>query len=180
MHSDLLESVEVDRLSGIPLASFDCGRDDQNHFFREQSWTDQVERLSTTYTFQVHGVTAAFATICMDALPLSRRERGPAIRYHHVSALKLAQLGVDRTFQGEGIGRAAVSFVLELAYDIGENVGCRYVTLDAQPELEEWYAARGFVKNRLAHEQRVADAIRHQRDPAAIAVSMRFDLRPTV
>ena len=170
---------EVERLSGIPSGTFDCGRIDQNRFFREHSWTDQTERLSTTYTFQVHGITAAFATICMDALPLSRRERGSSIRYHHVSSLKLAQLGVDRSFQSEGMGRSIVSFIIELAFDIGEVVGCRYVTVDAQPDLEEWYKARGFVRNHLAQEQRVNDALAHRRDPAAVPISMRYDLRKT-
>jgi len=49
-------------------------------------------------------MVAGFLTVCMDALPLSRGERGPHIRYRHVSSIKLAQLGIDRRFQGMGSG----------------------------------------------------------------------------
>jgi GNAT superfamily N-acetyltransferase len=99
------------------------------------------------------------------------------IRYRHVSALKLAQLGIDLRFQGLGVGTEAVAFVLRLASRVGEAVGCRYVTLDAQRDLEAWYARRGFVRNELQQQERREDAARNQRDPERIAVSMRYDLR---
>ncbi|HET7459993.1 MAG TPA: hypothetical protein VFJ82_02050 [Longimicrobium sp.] len=90
------------KLDRPALMPFDCGRADQNEFLREWAWRDQLARLSTTYLVDVDGTTAGFVTVCMDALPLSRRERGPNIRYKYVSSLKLAQLGIDRRFQGWG------------------------------------------------------------------------------
>lgn len=173
----MLESVEVNRLEGMPPRPFDCGRPTQNAFFRERAWGDQQERLSTTYTFQIHGITAAFATICMDSIPLSRAERSRTIQYSWVSALKLAQLGVDQRFQGAGLGRWAVGYVVDFANELGGHIGCRYVTLDAQAELEAWYAGQGFVRNQLQQERRILDAVTHRRDPERIAVSMRYDLR---
>lgn len=173
----MLEAVEVSRLEGLPSRTFDCGRPMQNTFFRERSWHDQEERLSTTYTFEVHGIIAAFATVCMDSIPLSRSERGRTIPYSWISALKLVQLGVDHRFQSAGLGRWAVAYVVDFANELGVHVGCRYVTLDAQPELETWYADQGFVHNRLRQEQRISEALAHDRDPGRIPVSMRYDLR---
>lgn len=174
----MLGHLSIERLEDAPPASFNCGREEQDLFFHEHSWTDQAERLSVTYVVQVHGMVAAYATVCADALPLSRRERGPLIRYRTVSAMKLAQLGVDHRFQGMGLGAHAVAFVLKLAREIGERAGCRYVTLDAQPALEPWYRALGFVRNEFHQEQRISDARRHRREEESVAVSMRFDLRP--
>jgi GNAT superfamily N-acetyltransferase len=171
-----MDAFEVERLEGPPPSTFDCGREEQNRHLHDQAWHNQQKRLSTTSLLMVHGIAAAFVTVCMDALPLSRQERGTAIPYRWVSSLKLAQLGVDRRFQGVGLGRWAVSMVVELAYEIGESVGCRYVTLDAQPDLEAWYAAQGFVRNELHQQQRKDDAALHHRDPERIPVSMRFDL----
>lgn len=168
---------DIHRLSDPPPATFDCRREEQNRFFHEGSWSDQLERLSTTYVVRKHGLVAAYATVCTDALPLSRRERGPLIRYRTVSAIKLAQLGVDHRFQGMGIGSHAVGFVLTLARQIGDRVGCRYVTLDAQPDLHGWYEELGFVRNELNQEQRIQDAVTHRRDPASVPISMRYDLR---
>ena len=165
------------KLDENPVFGFDCGRSEQNDFFYQRAWSDQQDSLSTTYLYYVHGMVAAYATIVMDSLPVSRSERG-GIPYRHVSSLKLAQLGVNRPFQGVGIGQAVVSAVYAIARQVGERVACRYVTLDAQPDLVAWYEAQGFVRNRLRQQERIDDAIRHRRDPAVIPVSMRFDLRP--
>lgn len=136
-----MSTLDIERLEGPAPSVFDCGRTEQNRHLHDQAWQNQQQRLSTTSLILADGVPAAFVTVCMDALPLSRRERGASIAYRSVSALKLAQLGVDQRFQGKGLGRWAVSAVIQFAYEISELVGCRYVTLDAQPELETWYTA---------------------------------------
>lgn len=138
-------NLKVTRLEGRPPTRFDCGRDDQNEFLHEHALHDQEESVSTTYLFSLEGLPAAYATVCMDALPLGREERDPPIRFGIVGAVKLAQLGVHRPFQGRGIGARAVAFVGQLARGVGERIACRYVTLDAQPDLLEWYSRLGFI-----------------------------------
>jgi hypothetical protein len=83
--------IEMEKLEGPAPLSLDCGREEQNSDLHEHAWRDQTERLSTTYLFRVHGIAAAFATVCMDALPLSRRERDVAVRYHIILAYSPAQ-----------------------------------------------------------------------------------------
>jgi ribosomal protein S18 acetylase RimI-like enzyme len=94
--------------------------------------------------------------------------------------MKLAQLGVHRAFQGMGLGRTVVADVVEFARDEASRVGCRYVTLDAQPDLVGWYESLGFERNILRQDQRMQTALAHRRDPASIPVSMRFDLRKPI
>src|SRR5437763_613129 len=137
------------RLDGSPPSAFDCGRDEQNEHLHSRAWEDQQQRLSTTYLLDRSGLSAGYVTVCMDSLPLARSEREPAIPYQHVSALKLAQLGIDLRFQGMGIGTQAVAFVVRLASRVGDQVGCRYVTLDAQPDLAAWDSRQGFIPNPL-------------------------------
>ena len=79
--------------------------------------------------------------------------------------------------QGHGLGRDTVSFAIDLARWMGQQAACRYVILDAQPDLEEWYGRIGFTRNELQQERRILDALSHRRDPNRIAVSMRYDLR---
>jgi GNAT superfamily N-acetyltransferase len=173
---DSTPDVMYRKLEEYPPLGFDCGRPQQNAFLYDRAWLDQKESLSTTYLFYVEGVLAAYATLFMDSLPLSRRERGP-IPYRNVSAVKLGQLGVDRRFQGRGIGRYAVDFSIHLALDVAERVACRYLTLDAESDLVGWYDRFGFSLNQLRQKERMEDAIRHDRDHHAIPVSMRLDLR---
>jgi GNAT superfamily N-acetyltransferase len=171
------DDLKVLKLAGPPFRSFDCGREEQNEFLHRHAWHDQQESVSTTYLFSVDGLPAAYASVCMDALPLARAERSPLIRFANIGAVKLAQLGVHRPFQGQGVGARAIGFVVHLARRASKRIACRYLTLDAQPDLVEWYGRLGFVPNQRRQEERMREAVRHGRDPSVIAVSMRYDLR---
>jgi GNAT superfamily N-acetyltransferase len=170
------DDIRHRKLAGAPSAGFDCGRVEQNEFLYRRAWLDQQESVSTTYLFFVGRRWAAYATFLMDSIPLSRKERGK-IPYRTVGAVKLGQLGVDQRFQGGGLGTEIVVFGMSLAKSVGRRLACRYLTLDAQPDLVGWYEARGFVRNHLRQAERLEDALRHGRDPAHTPVSMRFDLR---
>ena len=171
-----LDPVVVHRLAGEPPPDFDCGRATQNQFLYEFAAQDQYEWLSCTYLHFLQGICVAYATVCMDSLPLGTREKPRSIRYRYVSALKLAQLGVDQRFQGLGLGREVIADVVALAREAAVRVGCRYVSLDAHPDLVGWYEGHGFVVNKLHQKERIAAAA-GKSDPAHLAVSMRFDLR---
>jgi GNAT superfamily N-acetyltransferase len=163
------------KLSSEPPSGFDCRREDQNEFLYESAWPDQRQRVSTTYLYVAGGALVAYTVVCMDAVVLGTREKPAALRYRNIGALKLAQLGVHHAFQGRGVGAVAVGDVIALALELSQQVGCRYVTLDAQPDLVEWYEAIGFKINKVMQKQRVAAAT--TRNPEEIPVSMRLDLR---
>lgn len=170
-----MNDLVVRRLDGVPPMEFDCEREAQNRFFHEWAWFDQRQRLTTTYVYYAAGIPVAYMAVCMDALVLGTREKPDVLRYKHIAALKLAQLGVDKAFQRRGIGITVVGDVITLALDEAQRVGCRYVTLDAQPDLVGWYEGQGFEINRVIQNQRIAAAA--GRRPDEIPVSMRFDLR---
>lgn len=67
--------------------------------------------------------------------------------------------------------------MIALARKTAKEIGCRYVTLDSQPDLVAWYEFHGFRTNYLRQAERILDALMHGREPERIAVSMRFDLR---
>ena len=163
------------RLEGIPPEGFDCRREAQNSFLYEWAWADQRQRLTTTYVYRVAGGLAAYMAVCMDAVVLGTREKPAALRYKNLAALKLAQLGVDHSLKGRGLGTLIIYDVVNLALELSQRVGCRYVTLDAQPDLVEWYQRLGFEINRVIQKQRIEAA--GARNPDEIPVSMRFDLR---
>lgn len=160
-----------------PEAGFRCGREEQDRFLYEYAWGDQQEGVSVTHLYYVYGILAGYATVLMDSILLGSRERGPKIRYKDVPALKLGQLGVHHTFQGSGLGSYIVAHVIELARRIAQEVGCRYVTLDAHPAIAKWYENQGFAFNKEHQKVRVRDAERQGREISTLAISMRFDLR---
>lgn len=169
------DDLEVRKLEDAPPLRFDCGRETQTRFLYEHAWYDQRQRVSTTCLYDTTDGLAAYTTVCMDAIPLGRRERPADVRFQDVPALKLAQLGVGRRLQGRGYGAMAVADVIALALTLSQRAGCRYVTVDAKPYLVGWYQSLGFEINKLKQKQRTAAA--GARNPDETPVSMRFDLR---
>lgn len=173
------DDVDIHQLDGEPPSDFDCGREEQTEFLYALARRYHEADLGKTYLVFVKGVLAAFFTLANDALTLGSRERGRDIPHPSVPALKLGQLAVDRRFQGSGLGRALVGFCVEFARRTGTTVGCRYLTLDAQPDLVRWYEEQGFVRNKLVQNERERRAA-ESGDPArqaGVKVSMRLDLR---
>lgn len=91
--------------------------------------------------------------------------------------MKIAQLAVDRRFAGHGLGRFFIGYVVEHARTLRAFVGCRMITLDAEPELLAWYEGMGFRRNLEEQAYRARVAAESGRDLCALPVSMRFDLR---
>lgn len=164
-----------EKLDGEPPPGFDCHREPQNEFLYGSAWSDQRQRLTTTYLYRAASALAAYTAVCMDSFVLGTREKPDGLRYRNIAALKLAQLGVHHAFQGRGLGAVAVGDVIALALELSQRVGCRYVTLDAHPDVVGWYQELGFEINRVMQKQRIEAAA--GRNPDEVPVSMRFDLR---
>lgn len=171
----LQERIEGHVLEGPPPVGFDCARHAQNRFRNERAWADQEELLSTTYLYRVEGRVAAYATVRMTGIVLGTREKPASIPYKQIAALHLVQLGVDRRFKGAGLGSYVVGDVIGLGWEVSEHVGCRYLALDAHPDLAGWYARQGFTINTTMQKQRI-DASAGGESGATLPVSMRFDL----
>ncbi len=90
-------------------------------------------------------------------------------------------MGVHRDYRSQGLGTWILDFVVGLARELSEQVGVRYVTLDALPRerLVQWYADYGFVRNH--GEEFLQKTVRWlyrkvSRDKELPHVSMRFDI----
>ncbi len=53
-------------------------------------------------------------------------------------------LCIDDRYQGKGIGTAILKTIIAIARKISDQVGCRFIILDALKEKKQWYLARGF------------------------------------
>jgi len=155
---------------------FDCGAGEQNLFLTKHAWEQQREGYSRTFIAYVGGIACGYVTIAPSEIRLSRKERPETALFSRVSAIKLAQMGVDIRYAGYGIGQEIVAFALLQARRVSQRIGGRYVILDAKPALVGFYGKSGFVVNDTAQAERVAEAQKSGRTEAEIAVSMRFDL----
>ncbi|MGH2509528.1 MAG: hypothetical protein ACRDHZ_19290, partial [Ktedonobacteraceae bacterium] len=124
-----------------------------------------------------------YVSLTMDEIPLAKLERPENVPFSRLPALKIAQMGIHVEYAGNKLGQELVTFAILIASHVKQEVGCRYVTLDAKTDLVKWYLGQGFELNEKDNEERAAqlaatkmsDAKRQKRE-AELPVSMRFDL----
>jgi GNAT superfamily N-acetyltransferase len=168
---------DIFRLEGKPPLDFDCDRDEQNEFLQGRAFEDQARMLSVTYLAHTSGITVGFMTLAMDAIALQSKEKpDSSIPYKRFSAIKIAQLATDRRWKGRGIGKSMVAFGAHIALRLQKDVGCRYLTVDAKPDVVDWYRSQEFNINKIAKKDRLALAQVRNVDPDSLPISMRQDL----
>lgn len=129
--------------------AFTCGQSDVDRFFHHYAGQNQFKlNLAVTYVAIAHERIVGFATVAAGAIeragvPSARaRKRLPD---YPLPILRLARLGVDTRAQGLGIGKELVGYVLRLAVDQRDRLGCVGVVTDAKPDAARFYESLGFV-----------------------------------
>lgn len=172
-----LESLELFPLEGPAPYGFRCKREEQNSFFYERAWPEQQQGFSLTYLAHLSGIVVGYMTVAMDAIPLQTREKPhSSIGIVRFPALKLAQLAVHVNWEGQGVGKHLVALAAGLGLDLRQRVGCRYLTVDAEPDLTDWYEKQEFRTNRLVQKELEERAAVRQVSVAELPRSMRLDL----
>jgi GNAT superfamily N-acetyltransferase len=91
-----------------PVEGFDCGREPLNRYLLRYAWQNQQAGASQTYVGIVDDTLVGFYTLAVGQVT---REEAPSrltkgLARHPVPIMLLARLGVDRRWQGQGIGKA--------------------------------------------------------------------------
>ena len=132
-------------------SGFSCGEPALDRVFQHDAGQNQF-KLHLALTCVAVGVAVrdadllGFATV---AGASSERRTMPDTKLPQrlpddpLPVLRLARLGVDRTAQGLGIGKALVRHVLHLALAQRDHVGCVGVVSDAKPQAVAFYGVSG-------------------------------------
>lgn len=131
-------------------SDFSCGEPDLDRFFDHYAGQNQFKlHLAVTYVALAEARIVGFATVAASSLegaivPSARlRKRLPD---YPLPVLRLARLGVDTRAQRLGIGKALLRYVLALAVEQRDRIGCVGVVADAKPEAVSFYEGLGFVR----------------------------------
>ncbi|MBV9109384.1 MAG: GNAT family N-acetyltransferase [Gemmatimonadetes bacterium] len=169
--------LEMRILEGPPPEGFECNAEAQNRYLYDRARRDQRKSVSVTHLLFVKGIFAAYITLTADRIMLGPNEKPRGASYHIVPAMKIAQLAVDKSFAGLGLGKFLIGYAIEQATTMRAVIGCRYVTLDAEPHLIQWYEDQGFIQNQEEQVFRENLARERGRPVGDLPASMRFDLR---
>jgi ribosomal protein S18 acetylase RimI-like enzyme len=137
--------------SGITRDRFDCGIPELNDYLQKYARQNQLKGIAKTIVALAddsEGTVAGYYAISMAELSntlLPEADRKKLPRYP-IPAVKLAKLAVDRSFQGQGVGRDLLIHVLQKALSLSEEIGVVAVIVDATNEqAKSFYVKYGFV-----------------------------------
>ena len=137
LSQDLIESCKA----------FDCGHDDLNDFFTNDSQSYSSQLLGKSYCFLLDEnpkeIVCAF-TISNDSiktnnLPNNRKKRVnkeiPRVKhFRSYPAVLIGRLGVSDKYKQNGIGRELMDFIKSWFIDPENKTGCRFVVVDSYNE----------------------------------------------
>lgn len=134
------------------LEGFDSGVPAIDKWFQERAMQAGLSRSAMTFVLQHDERVIAFHSLTVGAIANieadERLKKGMGL--HDIPVLILARMGVDKDFQGLGIGRALLRDAIERAFVINGNAGLRAViTHPIDENARAFYLAFGFSENRF-------------------------------
>ncbi len=128
------------------VSQFSCGVTEIDTFIHEEALSFQNERLGVSYLFFYQDNLIGFVTLSMADLKkerMNREDRLPIGRENY-PALQIGQLAVCSDLQGKDVGTYICDFCLNMAIELSERVGCRFLVLNAKRRVIGFYRKYGF------------------------------------
>lgn len=128
--------------------SFRSGDPDLDRFLARYAGQNQFRHhIGTTYVVVEKSTILGYATVAagaieIDHLPAARQKKLP--RYP-LPILRLGRLAVAKSAQGQGVGKALLRFVFQLALRMAPELGCVGMVVDAKPAAVAYYETFGFI-----------------------------------
>lgn len=138
---------------------FDCGNDDLNDFFYNESHLYSEQLLGKSYCFRLddspNTIICAFTvsndSVRVNLLPNSRGKKiNKDIPYSkqmsRYPAVLIGRLGININYKRHGIGTDLMTFIKSWFIDTANKTGCRFLVVDAYNEEApiRYYQKNGF------------------------------------
>jgi len=152
------EPIITDYTTGADLSGFDCGNDDINEFLH----TDQVQRfheyrLGHTRLVYDNTTLAGFFTLApysfqSDAFDGSESDYAAKLQDEDglppaVPSRLVGQLGVDRSYQGQDLGKYLMRYIIAETLELDSEIPFRFLVLHAHEDVVGFYTQFGFVES---------------------------------
>ena len=125
------------------VSAFDCGSDAQTGWLRRIARTAQEARTAVVYVVTPEGDDRVVAFYALAAASVAQTDAPDRLRraagHSPIPVILLARLGVDRGWQGRGLGAALVKDAMLRALAAAGTVGARALLIHAESS-----AARDF------------------------------------
>jgi len=161
-----------------PLLDFDCGDDDINQFFFNDSKAYLEKLLAVTYLLESNDCTVLYFTLSNDKITAIESEKSywrkvkslfPHSKHRKdYPAVKIGRFGVNSKYKGKHIGTHVLDYIKH--WMVTDNkTGCRFITVDAYRNAVPFYIENGFKFMGEAEKKRYEEG---KKD----TIAMYFDL----
>lgn len=129
---------------------FDCGNKIINKFVHSSLKKQISQHFSQAYVLldtEKSECFSAFYTLAsfkLSAPELNKLSRGSLPK--DIPCVRLVMLGVDKSLQGQGIGKKMLSDALHRVHRASKEIGIYGLYLDAAPEATAFYLSLGFTR----------------------------------
>jgi len=139
-----IKQLRVEKISEFhkeKIDSFESSVVELSNFLKEDALNQQERKISVTYLWFLRKTNEliGYATLSPDCVKinnirrnLAKKFRNKGIKYKSLPALKLGRLCVCDKYQGYNIGTFMIQFTIYKAKILSEDVGCRFLYLDAK------------------------------------------------
>jgi GNAT superfamily N-acetyltransferase len=136
---------------GHDRKGFDCGDEEVTRFLREQALQDHVKNLSRTMVLVNEqgeaGRIIGYHTLVMAQVKQAEVPDDRPVIKRAIPVILLGQLGVDKEFQGRGLGEMLLMDAQARVDEVSRRAGVRAMMLDARNErLARWYEQHDFIR----------------------------------
>ena len=129
------------------IKSFDCNNDMINRFVHKNLKKRVKKHFSQAYVLLENEKFVGFYTL--DTFSIAKDnfefENRPSSLSPIVPVVKLSMLAVDKSLQGQGIGKRLLRDVFVKVYQISQLAGCAGVYLLAEKDAVPFYDSLGFM-----------------------------------
>ncbi len=129
------------------IKNFDCNNKMINQFVQKNLKKRVKKHFSQAYVLLDNERFVGFYTL--DSFSITKDnfefENRPSSLPPIVPVIKLSMLGVDKSLQGQGIGKRLLRDMFLKVYEISKLAGCAGIYLLAEKDAIEFYQRLGFV-----------------------------------
>lgn len=129
---DILENYHYEKLSSNhDLTKFSCGVDDLDDFLKSDALKQQEQNLNVTYLAKCNDEIVGYVSILADKIECKKINKNIPTKYQDYSSIKIGRLAVDERYKGLGLGNEILASTCELIKDISQELGVKFITVDA-------------------------------------------------
>lgn len=128
--------------------AFDCGNDDINAYLKQLANQHTKKGIARTHVLADGATILGFYTL---SNTLIDNQDGQIKGYpKQIPAVIIGRMGVDKRYQGQGIGKILLSHALAKTAQLAKDTGIAFVIIDAKnAKLASYYQTFGFYSTTI-------------------------------